>query len=337
MSEDTNTDDTAADDTGPSTADRIASENNARVERQTAEPAKAEPATAEKPAGYLPVDLDTANPQQVKERIDYLFSQIKNSERIGKENTKSLNEYRALAAQQSAVINELTSNMGVVAEHLHGKNVAESENAVRERMQAAFEAGDVKAYLAEQEKLIEIKADQKFAKKQAPPPKNETRQMANAGVKMGNAHDVAQDAMEGGELTRDDVTHVKAWQDESDSTGNLLRPWAHTEDPSDPDPDYVKALLISKKVWEKNPNMTTQEKLAEVDKKMGVQSRQGGQNVMGGNLTRGQNKSKVTLSPELQKLAVRTKFGGSKAKTDADHIEAYRKQVEKVQSSRGSR
>jgi len=44
------------------------------------------------------------------------------------------------------------------------------------------------------------------------------------------------------------------------------------------------------------------------------------------------------MTDKQKEIVVRTKYGGSKAKTDAEHIEAYRKQIEQVKlSNKGAR
>lgn len=278
-------------------------------------------ATADKPAGYHPVDPSTASPKEVQDRIDYLYRQVKDQSR-------HLGEYRTIAQQQSQQINELMSGVNTVVTHLHTKSVAESENDVRQKMQAAFEAGDTKAYLAEQEKLIDLKAQQRAQ----PQPKNQTQQQAFAG----QPQSAAQIADQSDTLAPADKTYVSSWQEEKDERGNMIRPWAF-----DSSPDYRAALTETAAVIN-NPafaNKTLAEKLEEVDRRMGVKKSPGTQNVMGGGLTPRGKSSKIVLSPAQERIAVRTKFGARDgAKTDADYIAAYRKQIDSVQSkSKGGR
>ncbi len=75
-------------------------------------------------------------------------------------------------------------------------------------------------------------------------------------------------------------------------------------------------------------HLTIDQKLAEVDKRMGVSKPAARQNVLAGNLTSARKSPKVSLSPKQEQIAIRTKFGGPKAKSDAEHLEAYRKQIE---------
>lgn len=278
-----------------------------------------------KPAGYHPVDPETASPEEVKNRIDYLYRQVKDQGR-------HLNDYRSVTQQQSQKIEELMNGVGQVVNHLHSKSYEENLQDARQKMQTAFEAGDTKAYLAEQERLQDLK-------RTAPQPQqrqqqNQTRQQAYAG--MGQ---ISNEAAQNGEISQEDNRLVAAWQDETDERGNPVRPWTKTSDPSDPDPDFVKALIVAKKVWAQNPHKSAKENLAEVDRQMGIKQNGGGQNVMGGSLNTRAKGSKLVLSPQQERIAVKTKFGAKGgAKSDADYIAAYRKQIESVQSkTKGSR
>jgi hypothetical protein len=285
--------------------------------------------TRSKPAGYDPVDLSDLPPekaQQVEERINYLYRQVKDT-------GKNIREYRSIAEQQAQLIEDLRNGVGMVVDHLENKTFQENEATLRQKMENAFEAGDLKGYHEAQDKLQDLKL-QKLTKPQ-PQKKTETQKQAYAGKV--SASSMAQEAVQDGELDPQDATFVSAWQQETNDRGEPLRPWTTTADPNDPDPDFVKALVITKKVWDQYPNRSIKENLAEIDKRMGVQTRSSGQTVMGGSLTTQGKNSKITLSAKQQEIAVRTKFAGPKAKSDADHIAAYRKQLEKVQASQRSR
>lgn len=274
--------------------------------------------TDDKPAGYRPVDPETASPEEVKSRIDYLYGQIKYQERTNK-------EYRDIAQQQAAAIDELMNGVGRVVDHLQTKNVADTEAQITEKMQAAFESGDTAAWMGAQKQLIQLEAQKQF---KAAQPKNTTQKQAYAGVQT-QAESYVSD---------EDGQYTAAWQDEKDEAGRPLRPWARTSDPNDPDPDFMKALVVAKKVWEKYPDRSAKDNLAEVDRQMGVAKRNGSQSVMGGSLTTRTKTNRIVVSPQIEKMAIRQKFGGPKAKTDAEHIDAYRKQMELVRStSKGSR
>lgn len=282
----------------------------------------------DRPAGYDPVALDDLPPEKQKEidnRINYLYKQVKDNERNSR-------EFKTIMAQQSALIDELTNGVGQVVNHLHGRQVAETEASIMQEMQTAWESGDNKTYMEKQSKLLDLKMQQRQQPQQRQG--NQTQAQAYAGVKQ-----VAAQAEAEGSISSDDTRLVSAWQEETDDRGQPLRPWAKTDDPNDPDPDFIKALTVAKRVWEKNPHKTARENLAEVDRIMGTKQNSGGQNVMGGGLNTPGKKSTIRLTPSQERIAVKTKFGANKgAKSDSEYITAYRKQIESVQSrTKGSR
>lgn len=277
----------------------------------------------DKPAGYNPVDPKTASPDEIQERLDYLYRQVKT-------NSREQNEWKSLAKEQSKLIADLQSGVGMVVNHLKTEKFAETEANLTRQIKDAFEGGDVAAMMEAQSKLTDLKVKQAVAQT----PKQEVRQ--NLGVPAQNAQQLAREAQEAGEMSPQDAQYMTAWAAETDERGNPLRPWSNNPDPENPDPDFIKAAIVADQILKKNPNMPINQVLAEVDKKMGV-SKSSGQTVMGGNLTRPQKSSKVSLTPQQERIAVKTKFGGPKAKSEADHIEAYRKQIETVRSAKGAK
>lgn len=275
-----------------------------------------------KPAGYHPVDPETASPEEVKNRIDYLYRQVKDQGR-------HINDYRSIAQQQSDKINELMNGMGQVVDHLQTKSIADMEAEITKKMDSAFESGDIKSYREAQKQIIDLGIKRELSSQQnQQKPHNQTRQQAYAGMSQ-----ISQEAAETGEISQEDNRLVSAWQDETDERGQSIRPWTKTSDPNDPDPDFVKALITSKKVFSEYPNRSIKENLAEVDRRMGVKQNSGGQTVMGGSLNTRAKGGKITLSPQQERIAVKTRFGANKgAKSDAEYIAAYRKQIETVQS-----
>ena len=141
-------------------------------------------------------------------------------------------------------------------------------------------------------------------------------------------------------LTPEDARFISQWENERSDDGRPLRPWARNYGTvREPDPDYGHALAETEAVF-RSPrftHLTTEEKMAEVDKRMGVARPGGRQSVMGGGLTGARKSKTIALSPEIERLAIRTKFGGPNAKDDAEHIEAYRKQIEKSRQTKGAR
>lgn len=269
-------------------------------------------------AGYDPVDIDTASPEEIKTRLNYLYKQAK----TGQKTQSELREVRELAAKQDQVIRDLQNGMYQVADHLQNKTFAETETTLRAQMQSAYEAGDYMALTTAQEKLMDLKV-QKTANQSKP------RQQE---VQIPRLNQVANQAYEDGEISFEDKAMTSAWIDERNESGEPLRPWAINHNPNDPDPDYVKALMIAQRIFN-DPSKTHlpfAQKLAEVDKKMGTRKPASHQTVMNGGLNIKGRTAKLTLTPEAERIAVRTRFGGPNAKTDAEHIEAYAKYTQQM-------
>jgi hypothetical protein len=266
-----------------------------------------------RPAGYDPVDPNTASPEQVQQRIDYLYRQVR-------EGQKETTHYKTMMAQK---IDELVGGLGTVVNHIQDKTFADTEASLSAQMKQAFEAGDTAGYLSAQEKLIDIKAEKKFGnlnKKEAP--KEQAQQNQNQGDR----------------LSPEDSAVIESWQAETDDSGMPLRPWAiNRGSEGRPDTQYLAALAEANAVMNspRFANLSMADKMAEVDRRMGVRPT-ARQNVMGGGLTNGRKSAKISLSPEAERLAVRMKFGGPNAKSDADHITAYIKAKE-TSSQKGTR
>lgn len=287
----------------------------------------AQPSNGSRPAGYYPVPLEGLPDEvrkPVEERFKYLYSQVKTNER-------TLNEFRGIAASQSQKIEELMSGVGSVVDHLQSKNYEDVESTIRAQMEAAHANNDTKSFIELQDKLIEVKADKKAAEKErkAKPQQPQAKQyptsteMINGGVRNG-------------EINNDDARVIDAWMNENDEVGNMLRPWAHTQNMQN-DPKFAAAMAEAQAVFANPRFTTTEQRLAEVDRRMGLTRSNGNQTVMGGQLTNRPKNTKITLTPNQERIAVRTKFGGPKAKSDADHIAAYRAQIDKVNLAKGAR
>lgn len=314
----------------PKEAEIVSRETNDNVEVVEQKP--------DKPPGYYPVDFDGVpddKAKAMKERYDYFYKQHKTMERKDSERERALREYREIAAEQSRQINELTNATGQIVDHIEARTIGESEDSIKKAMKDAFEAGDTSKYVDEQSRLIELQTKKAtMAKKNSQPnQKTETQQQAYAGY---DASKIASDAVSGGEITHDEARIVDGWQSESDQIGQPLRPWAFNPGGGIPQSGspYDTALKEMASILQ-NPtykNLTIDKKLEELDRRMGTKKSGGSQNVMGGSLNSIQKTNTIKLSPEIERYAVRSKFGGSKAKSDADHIAAYRKQMEQVRS-----
>lgn len=287
-----------------------------------------------------PVDL-SGLPDEIRTPIE---ARLAHMSRLMKKNEMKydsrIHERDALLEEQSRIITELQTGMGAVVDHLQDKSLDSAEASIMQRLEAAHESGDTKAFLAAQKDLAKLEAKKVSLeeKKSAPKPK-EAKPNGHAIPK--SAREVASEAVTDGEMDSTDAMEIGAWQDEKDDNGNLLRPWAHSKNPDNPtnDPYYRRALIESAAVFdEASPwaNKPTAEKLAEVDRRMGLTRSAPSQTVMGGNLTSARKGAKVSLTSNQEQIAIRTKFGGPKA-TPAQHLDAYRKQVERYKSTKGTR
>lgn len=313
-------------DTQDTQADDVSSETN--------DNAVVEQPKSDKPPGYYPVDLDDVPEEKakaIKERYDYFYRQHKEMERKDKARENALREYREIAAEQAKQLDDLRNATGQIVDHLETKTIGETESTIKKEMREAFETGDTEKYIDAQTRLIQLETKKaNLAKKNAKQPqKTETQRQAYGGY--NSADQLAVAAQADGEITPQQLATVNTWQDETDQTGAPLRPWAknNSDDPEMPDPDFIKANLVALRVFKNHPDRSIEENLMEVDKIMGTKKPAGKQTVMGGGFTTPQKTNKISLTPEMQKLAVRTKFGARDgAKTDAEYIEAYRKQLQ---------
>lgn len=288
---------------------------------------------------YAPrVDL-SALPDDVRAPVEARFTHLSGlMKKQEREFERKLTDYRSIAEQQSKQIDDLMSGVGQVVDHLSTRSFADTELQLQQKMQTAFDAGDNKEYVKAQDDLNKLRLGQLTKPKPQTPQKTETQRQAYAGYK--SAGDLADDAARDGDLTPQQVQIVNAWQEETDDSGRTLRPWAFntSDDPEIPDPDFIKANLIAYKAKKQNPNMSAEQILMEIDKQMGVRKSNGKQTVMGGSLTSPAKQNRIALSPRQEQLAIKTKFGARDgAKTDSDHIAAFKKQLEKVKGATSGR
>lgn len=283
--------------------------------------------------GYSPVDL-SALPDElrkpVEDRINYMFRQVKDQNR-------TLGQYRTVAEQQAAQIAELTNGMGQVVNHLTERSFEESESSLTEQLLAAQQSGDAKEFLAINNKLLDLKVKKATAPKQSPPVNQQPQQR-----QYNSASEMANTAESEGILSQEETRVVDAWQNQRDGNGQLLRPWAHSNDVAN-DPNYKSVMAEAQAVFS-NPrfaNLSIDQRLTEVDRRMGLQRGNtvaNGQSVMGGNLTNNKKSGTIRLSPEQEKIAIRMDVGSKgKPRTDAEKIAAYKDQMVKVQSNKGAR
>lgn len=317
---------TEAQDTGSASAEAVESSGAVATESTESQtPAQATETSAEptqtqfKPAGYAPIDPATATPEQTKERLDYLYGQIKPTQRENK-------EMKRILADQSRVIEELSKGQQLVVDHLTQKSFTESKEQLQRTMQEAWKKGDERSYIEAQNKLMELNVEERVAAKQKP---QQQPQQSNGHIP-NNAVEMANGALQSGGINDTEYRATESWQNETDESGNILRPWAYADSP------YYKSALRETAAVFDNPrlqNLSYEQKLAEVDKRMGLTKRSPSQAVMGGNLTRPTKKATIELSPKQREIALKSKYAG-KGKSDDEHLNAYRKQLEKFQQTR---
>lgn len=277
-------------------------------------------ASKSEPSGYDRVEF---TPEQ-KARFDRVYGQMKAQDRKIAERDQVLRE-------QSEVIAELQKNVGTVVNHLNAQTTEQSVESARESAQVAFNKGDSKAYLAAMEKVASLQA-QKIAQdilRQQQPQRQQVKQ-AN------NAVDVANRAVQQGFMSPQDEPAFEAWQDEKDASGNLVRPWAKRETAGD---SFDSALMRSASVFAdpKLRHVSIEQKLAEVDRIMGVSTQSPQQNVMAANLTQKPKGNNVKVSADMERVLNHLKPRGSKAKNAPDPIAWYREQANKAKSLNGAR
>lgn len=302
-----------------------------QIENQSTEQAQ-----AIQPKDHQPyVDLSTL-PDDIRGPVEARFAElsriIKKTEKKGE---SRISEYRGLIEEQARLLEELQGGMGAVVDHLQTNTIASTEASLKAQLRQAKDLGDTVLEDEIQDKILELKA-QKIALKQnkaQPKPKNETRAQAFAG------HPTLEED-DSGDLSTEELAQAELWVAEKDSSGQPLRPWATSKSPQEPlaDPVYRRAMIEMAAVFEPTSpyaHLTMDKKLEEVDRRMGLQKRPAQQQVMGGGFTpRGKNNT-LQLTDSQKRIAIKTKYGASHgAKSDAEYIEAYRKQVQSIKGAR---
>lgn len=283
----------------------------APIETQVTE-TPAEQPTEAKPEGFDKVEF---TPEQLA-RVNRIYGNMKRYEGDFKQqkelNDALVREFQTLRQEQSQIVN-----------HLQNSDYKDAETALSQQRTEAWNKGDLDAYNTANDKINQIRIDKgisdKLAKSQVRP------QPQQQGV---NGNQVVDRATSQGVLTHDEANITRAWMEETDPMGNFKRPWA--SDPSDPK-NYAAALeaqaVFNSPLYASKP---ISEKLKEVDRRMGIQTQAPRSNVLpAGNLTNGIRTNTIKLDPAIEKIAIRTKFGGPKAKSDQDHIDAWKKAVAK--------
>lgn len=277
-------------------------------------------ADAAKPNGYQGENFVEFTPEQQK-RINTLTKEISSLKKSGAE----VGQWKAVAKEQYDLINELRNGQQQIVNHLQSTNYVEAESQLKSQRKAAYDRGDLDAVDAANDKLADIKIARKTAEMQA------KQQPVRQAQPQMPASDPVELAVQQGTMSRADADAYKAWETETDSYGNPIRSWTDARDARN------SAAAAEGKAVFSNPSYVNKpfaDKLKEIDRRMGIANKQAQQGVMpAGNLTGNAKTSNIKLSPQAENLAVRTKFAGP-GKSNADHIEAYRKQVAEVRGGK---
>lgn len=266
----------------------------------------------QKPTGFDPVEF---TPEQ-KARVDRIYGNMKRYETAAKK-VPELEQANQVLAEQLRILND---TQGKVINHLQISDFQDAEQQLKTQRQKAWTDGNSALYDESNDKLRDLSVRRALTEMQT---QQRPQQVVQPQMQMRpvNGEDIINKAVEQGAVTNDEATVYRAWMGESDETGSPKRPWV-----SEHDPRNMAAASEGRAVFN-NPaytNMSFAQKLQEIDRRMGVKMQQG-QNVLpGGNLTTPRKNSNVKLTDYEAKIAIKTKFGGPKAKSEADHTEAYR-------------
>lgn len=264
---------------------------------------------------WKPTNLD---PEQQK-LFNGMWKKHKTQER-------ELSELREIAAKQFEIIEETRKGQGQIVSHIQNKDFENAENQLKQARKEARARGDEDAVDEINDKLAEIRVKRNQVASQ---PKQQQPQQ-----RPRNATEAANYAASQGQLSTEEQRLIQVWQAETDEYGEVLRPWA-----SDDDPRYLEALAEAKIVFNsaRFATKTPEERLAEIDRRMGLKPREVEQQVMSSrqgssHLTRlngkGNNRG-VQMSERAERMAVSLKYAGP-GKSANEHIEAYRAQIANV-------
>lgn len=287
-----------------------------------------------KPEGFDRVEL----PPEAQKRFDRVYGNMKRYETDAK-------ELREINQQLINTVQQLYQGQQDIVSHLQVSDYQEAEQRLSSERDAAWQKGDIKAYNSASDQLSELKIKKNLAERERTAPPKAASQPQQQPQGMAGER-IVNRALEQNELTSVDANIAKAWMAETDTTGNLKRSWTQQNDPM----NYAAALegqaVFNSPMWANRP---IADKLREIDRRMGIQQAQamGGQNVMpGGNLTRGKPTNTIKLNPDIERVAIRTKFAATNPKltsqqraalTDRDHVEAWKQVVYKSQSKGAKR
>lgn len=277
-----------------------------------------EPKTeTEKPAGFDKVEF---TPEQL-ERVNRLYGNMKRYEH-------QANELKEINSKLIETVSQVQQDQSKVVSHLQIKDFESAETSLKDAARQAYNKGDLDGWFSANQKLSDIQVKKSLTEVQRPQQIQQPQQRQAV-----SPEDAINMATQRGEVSQEEANIYRAWVSETDPSGNLKRPWINPNDVRN-----SSAAFEGKAVFA-NPSLQTKsfaDKLKEIDRRMGMQVSQSGNSVLpAGNLTRGSNTNKVAVSDYEARIAVRTKFGGPKAKSDDDHVEAWRQA--KIKSAKGGR
>jgi hypothetical protein len=264
---------------------------------------------SKKPEGWDHVEI----PDEVKPRFNRLYGEVKTLQRISREKDDILR-------QQSEAIEDLRKNQTQVVSYLQDTDFVKTESQLKEQRKEAYEKGNLLLVDDINDKLAEIKIEKKLSK----------LNKVNEQKEAPRGFD-ANKAVERANLSPEDMEVYKAWANETDDNGNLVRPWVNERDQRN-----IAAATEGAAVF-RNPiyaNRAFGDKLKEIDKRMGLINQNTASGVMGtGNLTSSKKSSTLKLTPNQEKIALKTQFAG-RGKKPEEHLAAYKKQLEDIRGSK---
>ena len=230
---------------------------------------EAEVKQEEKPAGYNPVDVKTATPEEIEARIKHLYGQNRDLMKETRASKKELSEIKAWKEQ-------LESRQEVQAVD------TEITHLMQQRKEARM-AGDDDRVDEINDKIAELKSEKKLAMK------SEVRSKPEE-----NEEEIDQAVIQ-------DMQAASLWGDELSDDGTFLRPWAQRSHKR-----YSDAISELNKIYydPANANKTIEEKLAILERKMSPKT--ASTNVLGkGNAPRTSGDKAPQLTADQKKWADR--------------------------------
>lgn len=273
------------------------------------------PVEKEKPEGFDKVEF---NAEQLA-RVNRLYGNMKRYESDNR-------ELREINSKLIETVSQVQQDQTKVVNHLQIKDFEAAESRLKDDAKQAYARGDVDGFFNANQKIAEI-AVKKGLAETAPRQQQQVQQPRQQQAI--SPEDAIQLAAQKGDVSQEEANIYRAWVNETDAQGNLKRPWINPSDIRNTAAAFEGRAVFANTAFQNKPFA---EKLREIDRRMGMQIGQQGNSVMGaGNLTGGQKTNKVSVNDYEARIAIRTKFGGPKAKSDDDHVEAWRRAKEKSQ------